>query len=107
MARASSGLEIITTNDGEQYEEDDCMNSDNNESGTPVYPDYHHLLKLAQAKMPYGKYAGRHLVDLPESYVVWFSRTGFPEGELGDMLRTVYEIKTNGLEYLFEALKGS
>ncbi len=95
------------TGDGEQYEKDSFMNSDNNESGTPVYPDYHYLLKLAQAKMPYGKYAGRYLVDLPESYVVWFSRTGFPEGELGDMLRTVYEIKTNGLEYLFESLKGS
>jgi len=95
------------TGDGEQYEQDSFMNSDNNESGTSVYPDYHCLLKLAQAKMPYGKYAGRYLVDLPESYVVWFFRTGFPQGELGDMLRTVYEIKTNGLEYLFEALKGS
>ena len=95
------------TGNGKQYEQDFFMNSDNNESGTPVYPDYHYLLKLAQAKMPYGKYAGRYLVDLPESYVVWFSRTGFPEGELGDMLRTVYEIKTNGLEYLFESLKGS
>jgi len=94
------------TGNGKQYEQDSFMNSDNNESGTPVYPDYHYLLKLAQAKMPYGKYAGRYLVDLPESYVVWFSRTGFPQGELGDMLRTVYEIKTNGLEYLFEALKG-
>lgn len=92
------------TGDGKQYEQDDSMNSDTNESGMP---DYHALLKLAQAKMPYGKYAGRHLVDLPESYVVWFSRTGFPEGELGDMLRTVYIIKTNGLEYLFDTLKGS
>jgi len=95
------------TGDGKHYEQDDFMNSDTEESGTPVYPDYHYLLKLAQAKMPYGKYAGRHLVDLPESYVVWFSRTGFPHGELGDMLRTVYEIKTNGLEYLFDTLKGS
>jgi len=83
------------------------MNSENNnDSGTPVHPNYHQLLKLAQATMPYGKYAGRYLVDLPESYVVWFSQKGFPSGELGDMLRTVYEIKTNGLEYLFEPLKG-
>ena len=82
------------------------MNSGNNESGTPVDPNSQLLLKLAQAKMPYGKYAGRYLVDLPESYVVWFSRKGFPQGELGDMLRTVYEIKMNGLEYLFEPLKG-
>jgi len=94
------------TGDIEQYEEDFSMDSENNESGTPVYPDYHDLLKLAQAKMPYGKHAGRYLVDLPESYVVWFSRKGFPSGELGDMLRTVYEIKMNGLEHLFEELKG-
>lgn len=83
------------------------MNSDNNKSGTAVYPDYQDLLKLAQAKMPYGKYAGRYLVDLPESYVVWFARTGFPSGELGDMLQTIYVIKTNGLEYLFKELKES
>ena len=94
------------TDDDEQYEQDSSMNSDDNESGTPVCPDYHQLLKLAQAKMPYGKYAGRYLVDLPESYVVWLSRKGFPQDELGDMLRTVYEIKMNGLEYLFEPLKG-
>jgi len=83
------------------------MNSKNDGSGKPVDSDYHDLLKLAQTKMPYGKYAGRYLVDLPESYVVWFSQKGFPQGELGDMLRAVYEIKMNGLEYLFEPLKGS
>jgi hypothetical protein len=64
-----------------------------------------HLLKLARAKMPFGKYAGRYLTDLPEPYVVWFSRKGFPPGELGDMLRAVYEIKINGLEYLFKPLQ--
>lgn len=95
------------TGDGKQYEQDNFMNSDTHEPGTPVYPDYHSLLKLAQAKMPYGKYTGRYLVDLPESYVVWFSRRGFPNGELGNMLRTVYTIKMNGLEYLFESLKVS
>lgn len=55
--------------------------------------------------MPFGKYAGRRLVDLPEPYVVWLSRKGFPQGELGEMLSTVYEIKVNGLEYLFKPLK--
>jgi len=106
MILASSGWTLRHTGDGDQYEEDFPMNSESNESGTLVSPDYHDLLKLAQAKMPYGKYAGRYLVDLPESYIVWFSRKGFPSGELGDMLRAVYEIKTNGLEYLFEELKG-
>jgi hypothetical protein len=41
------------------------------------------------------------LIDLPERYVVWFANNGFPEGKLGMMLQTVYEIKVNGLEYLF------
>lgn len=60
------------------------------------------LQKLLKTKMPFGKYKGRLLIDLPEYYVVWFSRQGFPRGELGKMLRTVYEIKINGLEYLFK-----
>jgi len=68
-------------------------------------PDPRYLLKLAEAKMPFGKYAGTRLIDLPEHYVLWFSQKGFPEGELGDMLREVYEIKLNGLEYLFRPLK--
>lgn len=60
------------------------------------------LQKLLKTKMPFGKYKGRLLIDLPEYYVVWFSRQGFPKGELGKMLQTVYEIKINGLEYLFK-----
>ena len=62
------------------------------------------LLKLVQIKMPFGRYAGTPLVDLPEPYIVWFSKKGFPEGELGELLRMVYEIKLNGLEYLFRSL---
>jgi uncharacterized protein (DUF3820 family) len=45
------------------------------------------------------------LIDLPEPYVVWFAQKGFPDGHLGDMLRMVYEIKVNGLEYLFKPLR--
>ncbi|MFH1690989.1 MAG: DUF3820 family protein [Candidatus Omnitrophota bacterium] len=63
------------------------------------------LLKIAKTRMPFGKYANRLLVDLPESYVVWLSRKGFPKGELGTMLKIVYEIKLNGLEYLFKPLR--
>ncbi len=58
------------------------------------------LIKLANTRMPFGKYAGRLLVDLPEPYVVWFKGKGFPPGELGVMLASVYEIKANGLEGL-------
>lgn len=71
-------------------------------------PDFDHraLLELADMRMPFGKYSGRRLIDLPEPYVVWFAQQGFPEGKLGQMLRSVYEIKVNGLEYLFEPLRG-
>jgi len=51
-------------------------------------------------KMPFGKYKGLRLLNLPEPYLVWFSRKEFPEGQLGEMLHTVYETKLNGLEYL-------
>jgi len=63
------------------------------------------LLELARMRMPFGKYAGRLLIDLPEPYVVWMAGTGFPEGKLGRMLRTVHEIKVNGLEFLFAPLR--
>ena len=56
------------------------------------------LLKFANTRMPFGKYKGRLLIDLPEPYVVWFANQGFPTGELGEMLATLYEIKANGLE---------
>ncbi len=55
--------------------------------------------------MPFGKYRGRRLIDLPEPYVVWLARQGFPDGKLGRMLQTVYDIKLNGLEYLFDPLR--
>ncbi len=71
----------------------------------PVF-DHSALLELAEMRMPFGKYAGLRLIDLPEPYVVWFSSQGFPEGKLGEMLQAVYEIKVNGLEYLFEPLRG-
>lgn len=63
------------------------------------------LLELAQARMPYGKHKGRRLVDLPEPYVVWLARQGFPPGKLGRQLGAVLEIKVNGLEYLFTPLR--
>jgi uncharacterized protein (DUF3820 family) len=67
--------------------------------------DHQKLLELAATRMPFGKYKGTRLVDLPEGYVVWFAQEGFPSGKLGDMLKTVYEIKVNGLEFLFDRLR--
>ncbi len=48
--------------------------------------------------MPFGKYAGRKLLNLPEPYLVWFHANGFPPGKLGEQLALMYEIKLNGLE---------
>jgi uncharacterized protein (DUF3820 family) len=70
-----------------------------------ILPDREYLLKFANAKMPFGKYAGRLLIDLPESYVVWFRQKGFPKGELGEMFSLLYEIKVNGLDYLVDPLR--
>ena len=55
--------------------------------------------------MPFGKYKGKLLCDLPVSYLEWFAREGFPKGKLGMQLQTIYEIKLNGLEYLLKPLK--
>jgi hypothetical protein len=63
------------------------------------------LLELVKFKMPFGRYKGTVLANLPVSYLEWFQRKGFPEGKLGMMLATIYEIKSNGLEYLLEPLK--
>ncbi len=64
------------------------------------------LLELVRVKMPFGKYEGRILADLPVSYLEWFLRKGgFPAGKLGMQLATIYEIKSNGLDYLLEPLR--
>ena len=65
-----------------------------------LQPNKQFLIDLAHTKMPYGKYEGRYLIDLPEHYVVWYHNKGFPKGKLGEMLTTVYELKVNGLEYI-------
>jgi len=77
------------------------MSEDLQQPCTEAAGDPNELLELAAMRMPFGKYQGRLLIDLPEHYVVWFSNNGFPEGKLGLMLQTVYVIKVNGLEYLF------
>lgn len=65
------------------------------------------LLKLAQMKMPFGKYAGRVLIDLPEKYLLWFSQKGFPQGELGQLMELCLAIKIEGLDGLVKPLKQS
>lgn len=69
-------------------------------------PDKEILLTLVRQKMPFGKYKGTILADLPVSYLEWFLRKGgFPEGKLGMQLATVYEIKQNGLRDILHQLR--
>lgn len=70
-----------------------------------LFPDRAYLLKMASAMMPFGRYAGLLLVDLPEPYLVWMRQNGFPGGELGEILQCIYEVKVNGLEFLFDPLR--
>ena len=68
-------------------------------------PDPQLLLNLVTLRMPFGKYKDTILCNLPVSYLEWFQRKGFPEGKLGMLLQTLYEVKLNGLEYLLNPLK--
>ena len=63
------------------------------------------LLELVEMKMPFEKYKGTLLCNLPVSYLEWFARKGFPQGKLGMLLQTMLEIKMNGLDYLLNPLK--
>lgn len=71
----------------------------------PMLPNRSLLLELMTVKMPFGKYKDKLLCNLPVFYLEWFNRKGFPKGKLGILLATIYEIKSNGLEYLLEPLK--
>ncbi len=70
-------------------------------------PNSQILVDLVTHKMPFGKYKGRTLKDLPVSYLEWFARKGFPQGKLGMQLQTLYEIKLNGLEDLLVGVQRS
>ena len=63
------------------------------------------LMELVTVRMPYGKYQGRVLCNLPVPYLEWFNRKGFPSGRIGVLLSALYEIKMNGLEYLLTPLR--
>ncbi|HEY9006329.1 DUF3820 family protein [Ohtaekwangia sp.] len=74
------------------------------ESDQPA-PDSDILRGVVSMKMPFGKYKGIVLCDLPVSYLEWFAKKGFPPGKLGMMLATIYEIKINGLMHLLQSLR--
>lgn len=66
--------------------------------------DKQFLIDLAKMKMPFGKYKGRFLIDLPEHYIVWYKNKGLPNGKLGKQMEMVYELKLNGLEDLIRGI---
>jgi uncharacterized protein (DUF3820 family) len=70
-----------------------------------MQPNGELLLELVRMKMPFGKYKDQLICNLPESYLVWFKSKGFPNGKLGMLLQTMYEIRLNGLEDLLTPLK--
>lgn len=67
--------------------------------------DKEKIVKLANVKMPFGKYAGRMIIDLPEEYLLWFQKKGFPEGELGLLMALALEMKIEGLESVIRPLR--
>jgi uncharacterized protein (DUF3820 family) len=63
-----------------------------------------HMLKLAQWEMPFGKYQGKRLIDLPEEYLFWFQKQGFPNGELGELMALSLELKIAGVDGLIKRI---
>lgn len=63
------------------------------------------LQLLLTREMPYGKYKGKFIADLPGNYLAWFAREGFPRGELGELLALMYELDHNALRGLLDPLR--
>lgn len=67
--------------------------------------DRQFLIDVAKMKMPFGKYKGYFLIDLPEHYIVWYKNKGFPKGKLGKQMQLVYELQLNGLEDIVREIR--
>jgi len=63
------------------------------------------LVRLVTTTMPFGKYQGKVLIDLPEEYLLWFSKKGWPEGQLGMLMALALEIRINGLEGILKPIR--
>jgi uncharacterized protein (DUF3820 family) len=72
-----------------------------------LQPDPKVLIDIVQTRMPYGKYKGTIIADIPVSYLEWMAGKGFTKDKLGMMLSTVFEIKTNGLSEILYRIKRS
>ena len=76
------------------------MNSESPQGNSNILPE------LVKTKMPFGKFKGTLICDLPDFYLEWFAREGFPKGKLGMQLQTMHEISLNGLRHLLLPLRG-
>jgi uncharacterized protein (DUF3820 family) len=72
-----------------------------------IKPDSQILIDVVKTAMPFGKYKGTLICDLPVYYLEWLQSKGMPSGKLGMMLGTIYEIKTNGLTKILNLVKQS
>ena len=70
-----------------------------------MQPDPKFFLQLANTKMPFGKFKGLFLIDLPEYYLIWYRNKGFPKGKLGELMESAFEIRRNGLEDLVKEFR--
>ena len=73
----------------------------------PIQPDSKILIEIVQTKMPFGKYKGTILCNMPVHYLEWLRNKGFPPGKIGMLLSSVYEIKINGLNSILVLVKNS
>lgn len=80
------------------------MTAGKNPNQDQLGPNPEHLIELANYRMPFGKYKGELLLNLPEAYFVWFKQKGFPDGKLGRMMQEVHELKINGIEGILRKL---
>ena len=63
------------------------------------------LIHLSNQTMPFGKYQGKYLMEIPEEYYIWFIDRGFPAGRLGELMQLALELKVNGLDHLLDPLR--
>lgn len=70
-----------------------------------TYADPALMTKLANYRMPFGKHVNVYLIDLPCAYLDWFSKIGFPQSELGELMRIVQETHADGMTHFFEPLR--
>jgi uncharacterized protein (DUF3820 family) len=99
-ARPSPFLSLKTLVKRDWYE---CANVRVAAQQIIMNPEY--LQLLVTREMPYGKYKGRLIADLPGHYLGWFAREGFPSGELGTLIALMYELDHNALRHLLDPLR--